>query len=970
MILTTSDQIVGIQGVAGSGKTTMLRNLNKLCLDLNFSIIGLSVTTSAKERLQQGSQDLESHNELLKAGIETLTLRKFLIDTEKLLNVDPTFAKIEYGGKLFVLDEASLVSTAEMFGVITKMQQLNTKLVLIGDNRQLPSIEAGNIFYLLLGSKMESVAMTHNVRLKSLKILDVMRHVYNNKISEALIGLSNSLIEIPEHNERILTISKMYLEKTIDDRAHTILITPKHQDRKMVNNYIREGLKSKGELIGVEVNYKILTSRNLTKAELQKIYYYNSLDWVLFLERPFGTSIKLQEYYQIVNKNLENQTLTLRSKDLEIIWSPSKEPGMAAVFSLEERSLMKNDKIRWTKNNELNFLINGQTATVLGINEKTVDLKLANHKLISLDLNELSNCHWDHGYAATSFTAQGLDKPITIALAEGITPRELKSSQLKVSDVIMIKDKNSNLEQLVTSKWVKIVAIDRSIATVQERNNQISTIDLTKSVNDLYGNQAVWHSYLDPEKRNNNQIPKLTSVAEFLVSISRGDNVAILVDNLESYQHALEASLNKYRSSLEYLDPNIKDHKSKVAKMTAKITGISDLIKDQSKLTIESKNSLHINQAKMLNVEQVIEKLHLNILENVTNWLNKPYKINNDEARFGNKGSLVVKLSGCKAGFWHNFEKGIGGKNLLSLYMDIFNYDFKTSINNLTRDLNIDFKHTIFDKIEVKSSKIKVSKSLLIEQKKINYAQSIYNKGIPIQGTLAEKYLKEVRGSNCSIPADFRFCAKLKHPDLGTMVAALIAPIRNQYDEIQGVVRIFLDPTGNKLNTTYTDSYGQKQLATVKANLGVMANNGVIINPKRSSTVYITEGIETALSILEARSQDRVIAALSVTNLKNVPLPDSTRTVVLCADCDGTNTHSHQALIKAADSYLERGLKVYIAYPEKNFDLKKIDFNDVLKSLGVGSISNSLENAKAYKKIEINKLEQTPILKNNKELSL
>ena len=383
LILTTSDQIVGIQGVAGSGKTTMLRNLNKLCLDLNFSIIGLSVTTSAKERLQQGSQDLESHNELLKAGIETLTLRKFLIDTEKLLNVDPTFAKIEYGGKLFVLDEASLVSTAEMFGLITKMQQLNTKLVLIGDNRQLPSIEAGNIFYLLLGSKMQSVAMTHNVRLKSLKILDVMRHVYNNKISEALIGLSNSLIEIPEHNERILTMAKMYLEKTIDDRALTILITPKHQDRKMVNNYIREGLKSKGELIGVEVNYKILTSRNLTKAELQKIYYYNSLDWVLFLERPFGASIKLQEYYQIVNKNLENQTLTLRSKDLEIIWSPSKEPGMAAVFSLEERSLMKNDKIRWTKNNELNFLINGQTATVLGINEKTVDLKLANHKLSS-----------------------------------------------------------------------------------------------------------------------------------------------------------------------------------------------------------------------------------------------------------------------------------------------------------------------------------------------------------------------------------------------------------------------------------------------------------------------------------------------------------------------------------------------------------------------------------------------------------
>ena len=86
-------------------------------------------------------------------------------------------------------------------------------------------------------------------------------------------------------------------------------------------------------------------------------------------------------------------------------------------------------------------------------------------RLLLTDLNELSNSHWDHGYAATSFTAQGLDQPITIALAEGVTPRVLKSSQLKVSDVIMIKEKNPDF-QGVQSKWVKIVAIDRSIATI------------------------------------------------------------------------------------------------------------------------------------------------------------------------------------------------------------------------------------------------------------------------------------------------------------------------------------------------------------------------------------------------------------------------------------------------------------------------------------------------------------------------
>ncbi|MGD0466109.1 MAG: AAA family ATPase, partial [Gammaproteobacteria bacterium] len=183
LALTTGDRFVAIQGIAGSGKTTMLRSLNQLCKDAGFEIIGLTVTTSAKERLQIGSQNLISQDPLLQAGIKTFTVRKFLIESEKLLTNDPTLAKLEYGSnKLLILDEASFVSTAEIFAVLTKVVELNARLIVMGDHRQLSSVEAGKIFYLMLGSNMQSVIMTENVRFNSPKTLAVMQHIYQNQI--------------------------------------------------------------------------------------------------------------------------------------------------------------------------------------------------------------------------------------------------------------------------------------------------------------------------------------------------------------------------------------------------------------------------------------------------------------------------------------------------------------------------------------------------------------------------------------------------------------------------------------------------------------------------------------------------------------------------------------------------------------------------------------------------------------------
>lgn len=156
-----------------------------------------------------------------------------------------------------------------------------------------------------------------------------------------------------------------------------------------------------------------------------------------------------------------------------------------------------------------------------------------------------------------------------------------------------------------------------------------------------------------------------------------------------------------------------------------------------------------------------------------------------------------------------------------------------------------------------------------------------------------------------------------------------------------------------------------------------MLNAAVTINNNNSNTIYIAEGLETALSIAQAKPYDRVVASLSVTNLKNVPLPPNTQKIVLCVDYDGLNAQSHKALQAAADFYKSRGLEVAIAYPEKIPGMQKFDFNDVLKHLGVNSINKSLNNvafeksslATETKIIESSKQQITKALNLNKEFT-
>ena len=155
-LLLSSRHAVGVQGHAGTGKTTMLREV--VALAGAERIVALAPSSSAARTLQQ------------ETGIGTKTLQWFLTryrdvgdgcaDAETLAR---TRASLE--GKLLVVDEASLVSMAQMHSLARIAEATGiARVALVGDRAQLRSVEAGQPFRVLQKAGMETAIMDEVLR--------------------------------------------------------------------------------------------------------------------------------------------------------------------------------------------------------------------------------------------------------------------------------------------------------------------------------------------------------------------------------------------------------------------------------------------------------------------------------------------------------------------------------------------------------------------------------------------------------------------------------------------------------------------------------------------------------------------------------------------------------------------------------------------------------------------------------------
>jgi Ti-type conjugative transfer relaxase TraA len=116
-----------VSGMAGTGKTMLLSSARGVWEAQGFEVKGAALAAVAAKGLQEG------------AGIKSDTIHKTLFDIEK--------GRLTLMSKtVLVIDEAGMVGTRQMSGLIDAATRWGARLVLVGDEKQLQPIEHGNPF--------------------------------------------------------------------------------------------------------------------------------------------------------------------------------------------------------------------------------------------------------------------------------------------------------------------------------------------------------------------------------------------------------------------------------------------------------------------------------------------------------------------------------------------------------------------------------------------------------------------------------------------------------------------------------------------------------------------------------------------------------------------------------------------------------------------------------------------------------
>jgi len=984
-IITATDRVTLVQGVAGSGKTTMLKEVKSIARDNGYELIGLANTASAKLNLHLKSIGAEYNSDnpstFVHAGMPSQTLTSFLLMSEKMLDANPDIAKAAYPpNTILVLDEASLVGAKAMKSLLNVTEKLDLRLVVIGDDRQLPAIEASRIFSLMLGTSNSAVNMNINTRLQTPESLEIMQLIYASNLNPNLLDkafeqMQLNIVEIPDKTERLQLMANYYTSMPQAKRDDILPMMPENKDRVMFNNLVRENLKKDGTLTGPALSTQVMVAKDLTTTEKHYALSFDKGDFVRFNSNIARLNIKAGDYYQVLDTNLQ-QLILRNDAGVTTSWNPFRHArGNVETYRQQVRDVMAGDVIRWRRNFEDKGMINGDTAKVLSVKDNVLTVQLANGKQHEINTKDRNNQHFDHAYGSTVHVAQGLDKPNPIGLLDGPKPYKQESAAVAVGSVVVVP---GNPRENATSKVAQVISNN-----INGDINELMVVDREGRKQSL--NTKFVDVYPDFDKTRHHP---LANICNFLVQATRGDDFIVFVDNVEGYTASLKHSLDHLKqTAFEMI--NVQkglEIKTKVAQMTSQVFGLAKpdelkkrllAISSKSKLTPSTTQKLKLNFEKNRDkltkdqfhhqLDSLKQTINQDPLRFATQILGAPVTKTQSYANFAmgkdqTKGNLTLDIAGHKAGLWCDHRSGEGG-DLVSLYAKHYGLNYIDAAKKLFSERNIkEIVPSALTKAKLATNKLQQKNEELARTKSITIAAQLYNSAQPVADTLAEKYLSNMRGIKCGIPSNFKFSPLCWHKDLRTQKPALLIPAFDENGKLQSVNRIYIGPDANKLNIMVKSSSDTPMQATQKAVLGPSRAATVFINKVPGSPVtYLTEGVENALSIRQTISNANISSCFGIGQLKNVSLSTETKTVVICADNDGANLATKQALVQTISKFLDAGLEVKLALPLDRDPSAKYDYNQMLTDRGVAAITTSISQAVHLKNISDLGGDKTPL---------
>ena len=387
-VLTTTDRIHGLQGRAGSGKTTVLESIRQGAEQSGYVVEGFAPTSRAAGQLRD-------------AGIQADTLQGFLSrgGTDR-ASGDPN------ARHLYMLDESSLASTRQMQAFLEKIGSQD-RILLIGDTRQHQGVDAGKPFEQMQAAGMRTSELDQIVRQKDPELLKAVEHLSRNETTAGVQALQKQgrVSEFPDRQERIHAIARDYVAQP----EKTLVVSPDNASRRDINAAIRTELQAAEKLPKENQTHTVLVPRSdLTGADRAWAASYQPGD-VLYYTRGSGElGMERASYARVLETQPHTNQLKVERQDgQQVTYDPKRLQGVAAYRELT-LDFAQGDRLQFTASKPDLNVKNRDLGTIERIDGHNVTVRMDGDKPRSLTFDVREMRHFDHGYAVTSHSSQGL----------------------------------------------------------------------------------------------------------------------------------------------------------------------------------------------------------------------------------------------------------------------------------------------------------------------------------------------------------------------------------------------------------------------------------------------------------------------------------------------------------------------------------------------------------------------------------
>jgi conjugative relaxase-like TrwC/TraI family protein len=451
-VLRTSDRITGLRGLAGSGKTTALRELVAACKEARIEPLFCAPTAAATDVLR-------------KEGFEAKTLQSLLLSKPILTE-----------RHLIVLDEAGAVGMDDMKRLFDYARA--ARIILSGDTGQHASVARGDALRILeRHSDFKSGQLTAIRRQRKADYRKAVELAAQKQTVEAFAQLERmaAITEVlaDGHHDLHDAAAKSYLQAVTENKS-ALLVAPTWNEIETVTEKVRAELKLSGRLALEEKEFQVFDSLSWTEAQKRDARQY----------RP-GMAIHFHRRGHGFGKGETVQVVAVADDSLKV----QRADGSEDVFLLGAGiacDVGEKRKLKVAAGDKLLLQANAVAVRKHFVNGELVEVKhLAGEAIILTDGRIIPADYrtFTHGYAVTSHAAQGktVDEVLVVTSSRSLPAINQEQFYVSISRgrerCQIFTDDSDLLRSHVTRSSARLAAVEAMpqrdfLQTILQRGNR------------------------------------------------------------------------------------------------------------------------------------------------------------------------------------------------------------------------------------------------------------------------------------------------------------------------------------------------------------------------------------------------------------------------------------------------------------------------------------------------------------------